>query len=173
MRRTVLGVLREGIKSAAKMNIRATTGVSLVGLGALYLDNPILGVNLAAKMANTTPREPLIIDFPENGDFDAYIGDRNGAGVIVDFYANWCNPCMEAMPRVISISEDEHRLGKKTDLLKVNVDFHEPLVERFDIGMIPCLVLIKNGKEVKRISGRQITEANIRELYTLGDSGAN
>lgn len=145
----------------------------MITLGAFYLDNSILGSTLFAKMANSTPREPLIIDFPENGDFDAYIKDRNGAGVIVDFYANWCNPCMEAMPRVLSISEDEQRLGKKTDLLKVNVDFHEPLVERFDVSMIPCLVLIKNGKEVKRISGRQITEANIRELYTLGDSPAN
>lgn len=173
MRTTVLSVLRRGMRSATKMNFRTITGLSVIGLGALHLENSLLGVNLSVKMANNTPREPLIIDFPENGDFDSYLGDRNGAGVIVDFYANWCNPCMEAMPRVISISEDEHRLGKRTDLLKVNVDFHEALVERFDIGMIPCLVLIKNGKEIKRIFGRQITEASIRELYTLGDSGAN
>lgn len=69
--------------------------------------------------------------------------------VLIDFNANWCGPCRMLRPILDEISKEYG--GVK--IVSINVDDNEDLARKFGIMSIPCLVLIKNGQEVKRSVG--------------------
>lgn len=69
--------------------------------------------------------------------------------VLLDFWAEWCGPCQMIGPMVEQVAEE------RTDIRvgKVNTDEQPELAGEFGIMSIPTLVLIKDGKEVKRSVG--------------------
>lgn len=69
--------------------------------------------------------------------------------VLLDFWAEWCGPCQMIGPVVEKVAEerDDIKVGK------VNTDEQRDLAGDFGIMSIPTLVLIKDGKEVKRSVG--------------------
>ncbi len=70
--------------------------------------------------------------------------------VIVDFWANWCMPCVMLSPVFEKVSEE---YSDKLGFGKIHtVDFPEIATEH-NIEGIPCLVVFKNGKEIGRIIG--------------------
>ncbi len=69
--------------------------------------------------------------------------------VLVDFNADWCGPCQMLKPTV-------EQIASETDAVKiasVNIDDNDDLAYRYNVSSIPCLVLFKNGEEVKRCVG--------------------
>jgi thioredoxin 1 len=70
--------------------------------------------------------------------------------VIVDFYADWCGPCKMLAPIFEELAEE---YKEKVKFVKVNTEGNEDLANEYDVKGIPCLVLIKEGKEVDRIVG--------------------
>lgn len=83
--------------------------------------------------------------------FDETIANDKTPIVIIDFYAEWCMPCVMMAP----ILEEAASKLKGIKFAKVNVDENESLSERFGISSIPCLIVFKSGKEVERIIGAQ------------------
>ena len=81
----------------------------------------------------------------ENEDFNEMIKDDL---VIVDFYANWCGPC-KMLSKVIESYDGEGKL----DILKVNVDESNELANKYQVFSIPTVVVLENGKEIKRRTG--------------------
>jgi thioredoxin 1 len=79
--------------------------------------------------------------------------------VLLDFNADWCGPCQMLKP-VLEVVANE-----KTDIdfYSVNVDQNDELSRQFNISSIPCLVVFKNGKEIKRNIG-MMSKRNILEL---------
>lgn len=75
--------------------------------------------------------------------------------VLVDFYAVWCGPCKMLAPVLEELenSRDDILIGK------VNVDEEPALLRQFSITAVPTLVLFKDGKSVKQITGFQSREA--------------
>jgi len=69
--------------------------------------------------------------------------------VLLDFFANWCGPCKMLAPVLEEIAgeTDDFKIGK------VNVDDEPELAREFGITSIPTLVVIENGKEVRRSLG--------------------
>ena len=88
-----------------------------------------------------------IIDV-KNDNFKKEVLDNKGL-VVVDFNANWCGPCRMLRPTLDELAEE------KTDckIVSVNVDDNEELAEKYNVSSIPCLVFIKDGKEVNRSIG--------------------
>lgn len=82
-------------------------------------------------------------------EFNKIIKDKKNKLVVCDFYAEWCMPCLMMSPIIESLAEK----NKEIKFLKVNVDDNNELAQEFRISSIPCIVIIKNGKEVERILG--------------------
>ncbi len=69
--------------------------------------------------------------------------------VLVDFNADWCGPCKMLAPVLEEIA------GSRDDvkIVSINVDDEDILAEDYGVSSIPCLVVVKDGKEVKRSVG--------------------
>ena len=65
--------------------------------------------------------------------------------ILIDFYADWCGPCKMLAPILEQVDF--------IDVLKVNVDEFPELSAKFGVMSIPTLVLMDNGKEIKRDLG--------------------
>lgn len=68
---------------------------------------------------------------------------------IVDFYAEWCMPCVMMGPVFEGVAEE----NKKAKFGKVNIDESEKLAKEYKVSTIPCIVFFKNGKEIDRQTG--------------------
>ncbi len=79
--------------------------------------------------------------------------------VLLDFWAEWCGPCMMLAPTLHEVAEENADIT----VGKVNVDDEPALAQAYGISSIPTLVVIKDGKEVGRSVG-VIPKAKIEEL---------
>ncbi len=69
--------------------------------------------------------------------------------VLLDFYADWCNPCRMVSPFVEQIAEENPQYL----VAKVNVDEEPELASQFGVSGIPMLVVMENGKIINQSSG--------------------
>ena len=69
--------------------------------------------------------------------------------VLIEFNATWCGPCRMLKPVLEEISNDR----SDYKFLAVDVDENTDLAEEYGVSSIPCLVVLENGKEVKRTVG--------------------
>ena len=82
-------------------------------------------------------------------EFEETINDDKKKAVVVDFYAEWCMPCLMIAP----VIEELAGKFKQIKFVRINVDENKELASRFDISSIPCLIIFKKGEEVERIKG--------------------
>lgn len=68
---------------------------------------------------------------------------------LLDFYADWCGPCQMMKSTVEAFA----KMHPEVKVMPVNVDVEDGLAERYEVAGIPCLVLLKDGKEVAREVG--------------------
>jgi thioredoxin 1 len=69
--------------------------------------------------------------------------------VLVDFNAEWCGPCKMLRP-VLDKYAEEHDNVK---IVSINVDNNSDLARKYNVFSIPCLITIKDGKELDRTVG--------------------
>ena len=70
--------------------------------------------------------------------------------VLVDFYADWCNPCKMMAPVVEKLAEE---YDGKMKVGKCNIDEHMPIAERYHVSSIPAFVIFKDGKQLDSFIG--------------------
>lgn len=69
--------------------------------------------------------------------------------VLIDFNAEWCGPCRMLRP-VLDKYAEEHDNVK---IVSINVDNNNDLARKYNVFSIPCLVVLKDGKELDRTVG--------------------
>tara|TARA_R110000796_G_scaffold217022_1_gene333053 strand:- start:2804 stop:3121 length:318 start_codon:yes stop_codon:yes gene_type:complete len=79
---------------------------------------------------------------------------------VIDFYADWCQPCKILTPILERVSEKV-----EAKICKVNVDESRELAKQFGVRGIPFLVVIKNGKMVEQSVGLK-DEITILEMIS-------
>lgn len=72
--------------------------------------------------------------------------------VVVDFWASWCMPCRMVAPIIEQLASE---YAGKVMVGKVNVDENSATASQFGIMSLPTVVVFKNGKPVKSLSGAQ------------------
>ena len=82
-----------------------------------------------------------------NGEFENFI--KEGL-VLVDFFAEWCMPCLMMAPVIDELSE---KFKGKINFGKVNVEDNQELAKKFEISSIPNLVLFKDGEVIDHFVG--------------------
>lgn len=74
-------------------------------------------------------------------NFNDIINDKQP--VLVDFYADWCQPCQMVAP---ILKQVKNQLGDQVKIIKINVDNNQVVAAKYNIRSIPTLMLFKNGQ---------------------------
>jgi thioredoxin 1 len=80
-------------------------------------------------------------------EFDDFIKDGL---VLIDFFAEWCMPCMMMSPIVDDLAE---KFKGKIKFGKVNVGETQELATRYNVSSIPNFSLFKGGKQIESFVG--------------------
>jgi thioredoxin 1 len=82
-------------------------------------------------------------------NFDAEVL-RSPVPVIVDFWAEWCQPCLAIAPAVEEVANAN---AGKVKFGKVNVDNSPAVASRYGVRSIPTLLLFKGGQVAEKTVG--------------------
>lgn len=92
-----------------------------------------------------------VVELSQNG-FDSFV--KNGF-VLIDFWAEWCMPCIMMAPVMEELSE---KFKGKIKFGKVNVEENNALAQKYRISSIPNFVLFENGEIKDRFVGAMPVE---------------
>jgi len=133
-----------------------------VDLGALSRSNAAAQQRAAAPAsgpATGTRSSAFVIDVDE-ASFQTDVLQRSlTTPVVIDFWAEWCEPCKQLSPVL-------ERLAEEADgawiLAKVDVDANPRLAQMFRVQGIPLVYAVVNGQPVDAFNG-VIPEAQVRQ----------
>ena len=80
--------------------------------------------------------------------------------VILDFWAEWCQPCKVLAPTVEEIAGEYENIIK---VGKLNVDDNPTTATKYGIRGIPTLLFFKGGKVIQQVTGVK-SKAEIKKI---------
>ena len=92
------------------------------------------------------------------GEFDDFT--KNGL-VLVDFFAEWCMPCLMMSPIIEEMNE---KFKGKIKFGKVDVGENQEIAQKFKVSSIPNMTLLKDGKVVNQFIGSMPAEELEKKL---------
>ncbi|MEU1490591.1 tetratricopeptide repeat protein [Streptomyces sp. NPDC005776] len=105
------------------------------------------------------PPSSLVIDVDEAG-FESDVLQRSAeVPVVIDFWAEWCEPCKQLGPLLERLA---HEYNGRFVLAKVDVDANQMLMQQFGIQGIPAVFAVVAGQALPLFQGAA-PEAQIRE----------
>lgn len=105
------------------------------------------------------PPSSLVIDVDEAG-FESDVLQRSAeVPVVIDFWAEWCEPCKQLGPLLERLA---HEYNGRFVLAKVDVDANQMLMQQFGIQGIPAVFAMVAGQALPLFQGAA-PESQIRE----------
>lgn len=90
--------------------------------------------------------------------------------VLVEFWAPWCQPCVEMIPAMEQVAQE---FSGRAKVGKVRIDEYQNIASTFDVESPPAILVFRRGQVIKRRSGKQTTESLTNVLAaTLSDDDA-
>ncbi|MFB6842747.1 tetratricopeptide repeat protein [Streptomyces sp. NPDC056361] len=115
----------------------------------------------AARQGGTAAVSPsaLVIDVDEAG-FERDVLQRSAeVPVVLDFWAEWCEPCKQLGPLLERLAVE---YNGRFLLAKIDVDANQMLMQQFGIQGIPAVFAVVAGQALPLFQGA-VPEAQIRE----------
>ena len=118
----------------------------------------VLGLVFLNIYINNSVNEQEVVSIPKvtSTNFDSEVL-KSDKIVLVDFYADWCEPCKVFSPILEDVADDYDYVK----VVKVNVDEEVELAQKYGIISLPTLLVVKNGKVVDRSTGA------LEKIYVL------
>ncbi|MFD3992511.1 tetratricopeptide repeat protein [Streptomyces sp. NPDC058583] len=105
------------------------------------------------------PPSALVIDVDEAG-FERDVLQRSAeVPVVLDFWAEWCEPCKQLSPLLERLAVE---YNGRFLLAKIDVDANQMLMQQFGIQGIPAVFAVVAGQALPLFQGA-VPEAQIRE----------
>jgi thioredoxin 1 len=81
-------------------------------------------------------------------NFEKEVIEHKGI-VLVDFYADWCGPCIMLKEELKTIEQNH----KDLKICKINIDEEQELAIEFGVMSIPTVYIYKDGKPINNFLG--------------------
>lgn len=121
--------------------------LSVVFASAILTHVPLMGAHIPGQDESSEAVQTEHWKHLDDSNFEATIA--NGV-TIVDFYAEWCPPCRKFGPVFEQVAKE---MSGTLTFAKANVDSIPKNSKKYQVASIPCIILFKDGKEVKRRVG--------------------
>ncbi len=95
---------------------------------------------------------PFIFDVTQHNFATVVVENSQQVPVLVDFWADWCQPCKTLTPLLTKLAQD-YRGG--FILAKVNADAERALAGHFQVRSLPTVMVIWQGQIVEQLVGLQ------------------
>lgn len=96
-------------------------------------------------------------------NIDKFVQKNNK--VILDCWAEWCNPCKKIEPMIEELNE-EH---KDIEFGKVNVEKNNGIRSTYSVMSLPTLLFFKNGQIIEKMNGsfnnKRVLERKIENIF--------
>jgi thioredoxin 1 len=86
--------------------------------------------------------------------------------VIVNFHADWCQPCQMLTPRLETAVES----ARNVRMCNVDIGAHPELVQEFEVQAVPAVVAVRRGRVVDKFVGL-IDQVKIDKFVKRLDDG--
>ncbi|QDT46115.1 Thiol-disulfide oxidoreductase ResA [Symmachiella dynata] len=95
----------------------------------------------------------------QGGDF--HLADQKGKIIILDFWATWCGPCMQAMPQVDGVAREFE--GQQVELITVNLEENPERISQTleRLKLSPTVALDQDGAVADKYSATSIPQTVI------------
>jgi thioredoxin 1 len=100
-------------------------------------------------MKNTNIDSAIEVNNVEDKDFENSVMQSEQLALI-DFWADWCQPCLMLAPTVQAVAED---YAGQIFVGKIDIEANPITPHRYEIRSIPTLLLFKEGKLLERLTG--------------------
>jgi thioredoxin 1 len=70
--------------------------------------------------------------------------------VLVDFWAEWCGPCLRVNPVLEEIARE---MGDKVKIVKLDIDANPNTARDYRVMSVPTLTVFKGGQPVQSVAG--------------------
>lgn len=87
----------------------------------------------------------------DDSNFDAEVMQA-GQPVLVDFWAEWCAPCVMLGPTIDELAAE---FNGKIKIGKLDIDKAPHTAARFGVHSIPTVILFEGGQPTERLLGAQ------------------
>ncbi len=102
----------------------------------------------------------FIVDIDESNAAQLLIDESHKRPVVVDFWADWCEPCKVLMPLLEKIATEYNGAFL---LAKVNADQQQMIAQQFGVRSLPTVMVMQNGQPVDGFAGA-IPEGQVRQM---------
>ena len=84
--------------------------------------------------------------------------------VLVDFYADWCQPCHAMTPVIKEVAK---AVEGKARVVKVNIDKNQAAAMQFNVSAVPTFIIFKKGQIIWRHAGMTDKNSLLRQLQAV------